>query len=68
MTSWTAETAGGSLSHSTYLNNPNYKIVIPSPDPKPSNNGKHSLFVMLEAPRTHPANVKMISGGNRVTR
>ncbi|TPX33127.1 hypothetical protein SmJEL517_g03958 [Synchytrium microbalum] len=64
-TSWTAETAGGSLAHPTYLNNPNYKIVIPSSDSK--SNGKCSLFAMIEAPRTHPANLKLIGGGTRVT-
>ncbi|KAJ3089163.1 calpain 7 [Quaeritorhiza haematococci] len=57
---WTKETAGGSTSYASFLNNPNWKVTFVD------GQGPHSIFAMIEAEDEHPVNLKMLRGGNRV--
>lgn len=62
--SWTEGSAGGCMSHPSFYTNPQYKISVSSS----GNGGKlPQVFLMIEAPRTFPVNVKLVKGGNRVS-
>ncbi|KAI9199322.1 uncharacterized protein BJ171DRAFT_216174 [Polychytrium aggregatum] len=53
---WEDENAGGSISHWTHMNNPNYRVSIPEAT---------SMVVMLEGPNDVPINIKILRGGQR---
>ncbi|KAG0197155.1 calpain 7 [Mortierella sp. GBA30] len=62
---WTEETAGGSSYNAGFLNNPQYKLVIPVlPAPQTTT----SAFFMLESPKDFAAHVQLVnSQGKRVS-
>ncbi|KAG0050586.1 calpain 7 [Gryganskiella cystojenkinii] len=63
--SWTEETAGGSSYNAGFLNNPQYKLVVPVlPAPQTTT----SVLFMLESPKDFAAHVQLVnSQGKRVS-
>ncbi|KAG0267423.1 calpain 7 [Mortierella polycephala] len=62
---WTEETAGGSSDNAGFLNNPQYRLVVPVP---PAPQTTTSVLLMLETPEDFAAHVQMInSQGKRVS-
>ncbi|ORE08732.1 cysteine proteinase [Rhizopus microsporus var. microsporus] len=57
---WTEQTAGGSASNVTYLNNPQWKLTIP-----PTPNAE--LLLMLEAPKGFAIHLLLVEGGKRAS-
>ncbi|GJJ78192.1 calpain-7 [Entomortierella parvispora] len=63
--SWTEETAGGSSYNAGFLNNPQYRLVVPVlPAPQTTT----SVLFMLESPKDFAAHVQLVnSQGKRVS-
>ncbi|CAG8512546.1 16685_t:CDS:10 [Funneliformis mosseae] len=60
---WTSQTAGGNASNKTYLNNPEFRVSIMPP----TSSDKARLLLMLEGPREHAIDVRMVwSNGKRI--
>ncbi|CAO3568001.1 unnamed protein product [Mortierella alpina] len=62
---WTEETAGGSSYNAGFLNNPQYKLVVPVPVAPQTTT---PVFFMLESPKDFAAHVQLVnSQGKRVS-
>ncbi|KAF0685589.1 Aste57867_22557 [Aphanomyces stellatus] len=55
---WSASTAGGCPKYSTFLNNPQYQLIVQDP--------LSSILVTLEAPVHFAINIRLIRDGQRV--
>ncbi|OQR88718.1 calpain-like protease [Thraustotheca clavata] len=55
---WSALTAGGCPKYGTFLNNPQYQVVVTEALPR--------LLITLEAPVQYPINLRLIRDGQRV--
>ncbi|KAF9909090.1 calpain 7 [Lobosporangium transversale] len=53
---WTEETAGGSGNNASFLNNPQYRLVVPVP---PAPQTATSVLFMLESPTDYAAHVQL---------
>ncbi|KAF9338075.1 cysteine protease [Podila minutissima] len=63
--SWTEETAGGSSYNAGFLNNPQYRLVVPV---LPAPQTMTSVLFMLEAPKDFAIHVQLVSSqGKRVS-
>ncbi|OAD66727.1 calpain-like protease PalB/Rim13 [Phycomyces blakesleeanus NRRL 1555(-)] len=72
---WTDQTAGGNASSPSFLNNPQWKITIPSPESDDPGTDKNNnvtattgILLMLEAPKSFAVNLMLVEGGKRVSR
>ncbi|KAG2220383.1 hypothetical protein INT45_006554 [Circinella minor] len=66
---WTEQTAGGNASKASYLNNPQWKIQVPSSSPGEYgiSSSDPGLLLMLEAPKSFAVHLMLVEGGKRAS-
>eukprot|EP01029_Cantina_marsupialis_P017185 TRINITY_DN3858_c0_g1_i1.p1 TRINITY_DN3858_c0_g1~~TRINITY_DN3858_c0_g1_i1.p1 ORF type:complete len:951 (+),score=238.09 TRINITY_DN3858_c0_g1_i1:136-2988(+) len=55
---WTTNTAGGSSSHATFMNNPQWRVTIPRPC---------RLFMQLNSTEKHAINLRLVKSDARIS-
>ncbi|KAH8549492.1 hypothetical protein BGW37DRAFT_501400 [Umbelopsis sp. PMI_123] len=61
---WTDQSSGGNASHASFMNNPQWKLTISSPES--TEQQKCGVIIMLEAPKTYAVHLLLVEGGKRV--
>ncbi|KAI9016376.1 hypothetical protein CLU79DRAFT_763565 [Phycomyces nitens] len=64
---WTDQTAGGNASSPSFLNNPQWKITIPSPETDDPETDTTGILLMLEAPKSLAVHLMLVEGGKRIS-